>query len=131
MVDDDPLNIFLMEELLKAKSLECDSCFGGEMAITMVRNSILKFAEGTGEHYKLILMDYSMPEMDGPTAVREILRLYRESPFVTENQVPYICCCTAYNDKKFKKAALDAGMNHLLTKPISMQYIEQILNRLD
>ena len=60
-----------------------------------------------------------MPEMDGPTVAREIRRLFQESEHVTEAQIPYICCCTAYTDVEFKKTALAAGMNHFLNKPIS------------
>ena len=96
-----------------------------------VQERIKEFAEGTGELYKLILMDYSMPGMDGPTAVGEILRLYQESPHISADQFPFICCCTAYSEAQFKKAAMDAGMNHFLTKPISMENIENLLTLLD
>ena len=72
-----------------------------------------------------------MPGMDGPTTVREILRLYRESPHISIDQFPYICCCTAYSEEQFKNAAFDAGMNHFLTKPISMDNLENLLTLLD
>lgn len=72
-----------------------------------------------------------MPIMDGPTVAREIIRIYRESDLVTEAQVPYICCCTAYTDEQFKKNALAAGMNHFLNKPISKEMLDQLVTTLN
>lgn len=96
----------------------------------MVKRRLKEYAEGSCELYKLILMDFSMPGMDGPTTVREILRLYRESTNITPEQYPYICCCTAYSEQQYKNAAFDAGMNHFLSKPISMDQLEKLLTLL-
>ena len=46
--------------------------------------------------YKIVLMDYSMPEMDGPTTATEIKSLFKNSATLSESSAPYICCCTAY-----------------------------------
>lgn len=100
------------------------------MAIEKVKERIQMYAEGKGKLYQLILMDYSMPGMDGPTTVSKIIKLYQESPHVTEEQLPYICCCTAYPEQQFKMAAIDAGMSHFLTKPISMEQLEDLLTLL-
>ena len=36
VVDDDPMNIFLMSELLRSKSIECDKALKGQFAIDKV-----------------------------------------------------------------------------------------------
>ena len=68
-----------------------------------------------------------MPGMAGPEVAREIHRLYQESECVTEAKIPFICCCTAYTDGKFKRIALEAGMNHFLNKPVSKKELDQLV----
>ena len=52
--------------------------------------------------YKIIFLDYSMPEMDGPQVSLEINRILGEEQIM----VPYICCCTAYTEASFQTRAL-------------------------
>ena len=40
VVDDDPMNIFLMSELLLSKSIECDKALKGQVAIDKVKQRI-------------------------------------------------------------------------------------------
>ena len=40
VVDDDPMNIFLMSELLLSKSIECDKALKGQVAIDKVKGRI-------------------------------------------------------------------------------------------
>ena len=47
--------------------------------------------------YKLILLDFSMPDMNGPTVASIIRDLFDDSA-----DEPFICCCTAYGDETFK-----------------------------
>ena len=59
--------------------------------------------------YEIILLDYSMPEMDGPQVATEIRRIFQSSILLNEDKVPYICCCTAYaealfNDRRWQQA---------------------------
>ena len=63
--------------------------------------------------YALILMDYSIPEMDGPTCVSKIRSILSKS-----SQRPYICCVTAYSEEVYKRNALGNGMDEFMTKPI-------------
>lgn len=76
--------------------------------------------------YKLILMDYSMPQMTGVQCTREIRELISQNRFVEQ---PYICCMTAYTEKSFKKAALEAGMNDFVVKPIFKNQMTHLLKK--
>ena len=64
--------------------------------------------------YKLILLDYSMPELDGPSTAKEIRRISGQS-FENETQCltaePYICCVTAFQHEDYQEDALASGMN--------------------
>ena len=48
--------------------------------------------------FKLILMDYSLAEMNGPEITRQV-RTYLDENGIDQ---PYICCCSAYLDDAFK-----------------------------
>jgi CheY-like chemotaxis protein len=62
--------------------------------------------------YDIILMDISMPEMDGMTATREIRQLPGQ-----ESKIPIIAL-TAHSLSGEKERFIEAGMDDYLTKPI-------------
>ncbi len=66
--------------------------------------------------YKVIFLDYSMPVKDGPLVAIEIREICQKH----QVQVPYIVCATSYTEASFKREALDAGMNDVLSKPIQL-----------
>ena len=65
--------------------------------------------------YRLILLDYSMPLMDGPQAATKIRDILQE---VDQQSRPYICCVSSYQDQSFKDVAFASGMDEFITKPI-------------
>jgi CheY-like chemotaxis protein len=67
--------------------------------------------------YKLIMMDYSMPDCDGLEATRQIRKLLQKHSIEKQNQ-PHICLLTAYGDRKVKANAFEAGMDSHAHKPI-------------
>ena len=86
-------------------------------------------ASGYGEFYSLILLDYSLPNIDGPETARRIKKLYKdesESSFSAPPK-PYIVCLTAFTEKIFQENAESAGMSEFVCKPISIAKLKQIL----
>lgn len=74
IVDDQSFNIFALEAQLWAKGISCDSAISGRAAIELVHKRLKLIASGSGATmYNLILLDYSMPEMDGPMVAKAIL----------------------------------------------------------
>jgi CheY-like chemotaxis protein len=71
--------------------------------------------------YDLILMDYQMPRMDGPTAITRIRRLGYTGKIVglTGNVLD--------SDKEFMRTA---GANHVLSKPVQHTDFETIISEL-
>ena len=54
--------------------------------------------------YKLILLDYSMPDMDGPEVARQARAFFKEHSTSEEDRLdPFICCCTAYTEATFMR----------------------------
>ncbi|HEY8562771.1 MAG TPA: response regulator [Pyrinomonadaceae bacterium] len=69
----------------------------------------------------MVLMDLSMPKMDGVTAARRIRNL-------PETQAMPLICMTTYGEP-FRQAALEAGFNELLPKPFDIDLLIKIINR--
>ena len=71
--------------------------------------------------FKLVFLDFSMPDLDGP----DVARLIRATLKEQEIAQPFICCCSAYSDESFFEKAFSAGMDKYLVKPVSA---EEIIN---
>ena len=74
------------------------------------------------EHPDLILMDMSLPVMDGCQATR----LIRKRPELA--RVPIIAC-TAHNQWEWRSKAILAGCTDFMTKPIDSDNLTNILSR--
>ena len=79
------MNIFVIKEMLKVKGLDCESATSGDEALSKIQERIENVILGQGQLFKLILLDYSMPEMDGPAVATGIVKMYRNSTLVSEN----------------------------------------------
>ncbi|WP_255731597.1 ATP-binding protein [Phaeobacter sp. B1627] len=80
-------------------------------------------AEALAHRYRpqVILMDMSMPEVNGLEATQAIRRL--------DIPQPYIAALTANVDDTSRQACLDAGMDAFLSKPLSRQELLTLLIR--
>lgn len=82
----------------------------------------LEAIESFKHHFPdLILMDISMPKMDGLTATKTIRK------FDGASQIPIIAV-TAYG-KQFYERAIEAGCNTLIDKPVDFDSLEPLLNQ--
>ena len=91
IVDDCLFNVAALKSLIMMFDYECDNCSDGQEALEAVKDRM----ERNQPLYKLIMMDLSMPIMDGPTATREIRKIH-EVNGVTRDEQPFICCMSAY-----------------------------------
>ena len=76
IIDDDAFNVEILEMMVKDEGYSCDSALSGSEAIEMVLNRLEQVYHGQAQMYKLILLDFSMPGMNGPEtamALREIV----------------------------------------------------------
>ncbi|HEY0081787.1 MAG TPA: response regulator [Pyrinomonadaceae bacterium] len=113
VVDDTVDNLVIISLHLQQSGYRVVTATDGEEAI--------KVAALT--HPDLILMDISMPGLDGLGAARKI----RENP--TLRPVP-IVAVTAFTTEGFQRAAYDAGMEGYLTKPIDFERLNDLIRSL-
>ena len=113
VVDDTVDNLVIISLHLQQSGYRVVTATDGEEAI--------KVAALT--HPDLILMDISMPGLDGLGATRKI----REHP--TLRPVPVIAV-TAFTTEGFQRAAYDAGMEGYLTKPIDFERLNDLVRSL-
>lgn len=72
----------------------------------------------------MIFMDYEMPIMDGPTAAKEIRKLESEQSL---SRTP-IVALTAHAMEEHRDHCMDAGMDAVLHKPITLDALTAILD---
>jgi CheY-like chemotaxis protein len=70
------------------------------------------------EEFDIVLMDVQMPELDGIEATR-IIRDHEQG------QQPYIIAMTANAMKGDREVCIEAGMNDFISKPITLDSLQQ------
>ncbi len=114
MVEDNEANRILAIRLLEKL---------GYSAVA-VRNGLEAVEETARGEYPLVLMDCQMPEMDGFEATRAIRA--RESD--GHERLPIIAM-TANATDSHRDACLDAGMDDIVTKPVIIDVLAEVLAR--
>ena len=128
--DDDSFSIMAVKGLLTQFGLENDTASSGEYAISLIKQRLESCLEDGSDGpgmYKLIVMDYSMPGMDGPTtiaSIRKMLDAYRQKGKVGEVR---ICLLTAYASKDFKTQSISNLVDEFLNKPLLKPQLQQQL----
>ena len=105
VIDDDPLACEHAKLVLEKVGIHCETAASGAEAVEMVR---LRHARR--DPYRLILVDWQMPEMDGIETTRQIRA-------VVGNESAIIIL-TAYNWDDVYDEAVEAGVDSFLPKPL-------------
>jgi PAS domain S-box-containing protein len=113
LVEDGPANQLVLSAMLRHGGYRVDVADGGHAAIDAVG----------AKPYDLILMDVSMPDMNGMEATRRIRRLGGWAA-----DVP-IVAMTAHAVKGYRDECLAAGMNDYATKPIGKKDLRALVAR--
>ena len=113
LVEDTEDNRFMMRRLLEMAGYSVIEATNGEEAVRLAES----------EHPDLILMDLSLPIIDGLAATRAIRQLEGLK------QVP-IVAVSAHASSDFQAEALAAGCDSYTTKPIDFSELEQLIARL-
>ena len=117
LTEDNDLNAEIAAELLQEEGCTVDRAKDGVECVDMLE----KAANGT---YQIILMDVQMPVMNGYDAARVIRRMGDPQ----KANIP-IVAMTANAFSEDRQAALDAGMNDHIAKPIDMNILVSTLRK--
>ncbi len=118
LVEDNELNREIAQELLMESGIVVDTAEDGTEAVKKVEESEPGF-------YSLILMDIQMPVMNGYEATKAI----RALPDPALANIP-IVAMTANAFEEDRKAALEAGMNDHVPKPINVERLMGVIKDL-
>jgi CheY-like chemotaxis protein len=113
LVEDSEDNRSMMRRLLELDGYRVLEAVNGEQAIKRARE----------DRPDLILMDLSLPRVDGLAATRRIRQL------TDLRRVP-IVVVSAHDTAEFHREALAAGCDEYVTKPIDFGQLEDVLSRL-
>ena len=113
LVEDTEDNRFMMRRLLEMAGYHVIEAMNGEEAVKLAK---------TGSP-RLILMDLSLPVIDGLAATR----LIRKLPAL---QSTPIIAVSAHDTSDFQDEAVEAGCNSYVTKPIDFNQLEKLIEQL-
>ena len=115
IVDDSPLNRKMLLKIFRAAGHTCDEAEDGVVAVAKVKEMMSSDAKA----YSAILMDFVMPNMDGPTATRIIRESGYEAPIfgVTGNTID--------SDVDY---FLDSGADKVLAKPFDIKIFDRAMS---
>ncbi|MFH1303595.1 MAG: response regulator, partial [Planctomycetota bacterium] len=114
LVDDSPMNLILMDTLLKREGFETTTATNGQEAVTLAKS----------DHFDLIMVDLQMPAMNG----LEVTASIREFQKTTDRHTPIIAI-TANSDQRERDLCLAAGMNDYVSKPINPDKLRSCITR--
>ncbi|MFA0014918.1 response regulator [Vibrio lentus] len=113
VVEDNPTNQMVIKLILTRQGHEVFIASNGEEAIG--------FIEKDSDSIDIILMDVSMPVMDGLTTTKYMREANIQTPIVA---------LTAHTSVEDRFSCLDVGMNDFVTKPVRTKEITEAIDRL-
>ena len=118
LAEDVEINVDVLKELLEEVNMQVDWARNGRIAVEMFEKSAV------GE-YEAIFMDIQMPEMNGYEATRAI----RTSSHKLAKNIP-IYAMSANTFTEDINESFQAGMNGYLKKPIEIEEVYSILQKI-
>ena len=113
--EDNEINAEILAEILQMEGAVCEIVENGQLAVE-------RFTHAAEGEFDAILMDVQMPVMNGYEATVAIRALDRSDA----GQIPIIAM-TANAFAEDEKAALDAGMNAHVAKPLDMEQFKKVI----
>lgn len=120
VVDDNPLNVHFMREVLKKLGGVVESASDGTEAI-----EVYKRIRMWQDSFDLILMDENMPKMTGSEAAKIICNLEKSHGY---EHTPIVGISGDATEKQ-REASMAAGMDECIFKPVGLKKITEIFER--
>ena len=114
IVDDEPMNLLVAEDLLQTWNMKVETAGSGMEAIELCKNA----------EFDLIFLDHMMPEMDGVETLRELRKLWAD----TDHQ-PVVIAFSANVVSGAREMFLREGFDEFISKPIVSRELERLLRK--
>jgi len=114
LVEDYPDSREMLALLLEGMDYSVLPAANGKEALNAVRNNDID----------LVLTDFNLPDMTGPTVVRYIRKLNDRLAHIP------IVMLTAFDGDEYRVLAAEAGCNAFLTKPPDFDLLKRTIDRL-
>ena len=111
VVEDNPMNMELVVDLLESYGYDSAKAENGEMALEMVKE----------EAFDLVLLDMQLPKMDGT----DVLRIIKDDQQTKD--IPVIAL-TAHSMRGDEEKFLNAGCAGYMSKPIDIHKFKEIID---
>lgn len=118
VAEDNAVNRMVIKGLLSKLNITPELVENGLLALEMVRKAT--------QAYDVILMDCEMPEMDGFEATRSI----REFEKQRNLSATPVVALTAHALQEHRDAVFASGMNHYLSKPVTLDNLVGVFDRI-
>ncbi|OQE44401.1 hypothetical protein PENCOP_c002G07681 [Penicillium coprophilum] len=118
IVDDNDINLKILATFIRKLGCSYDTASNGLIA--------LKQVETSSRRYDLILMDLSMPVMDGLVSTSKIRQHEKDQGL----QPSRIMAVTGVASDTMQQAAMTAGVNDYLVKPLSLRKLKKLMEPL-
>ena len=112
LVDDNKMNLYVFQKLLKSTEIQPDTAVNGKEAIQRIKE----------KSYDIILMDHLMPEIDGVETL-EKMRAEDGNPLGDAKVIMVTANAVSGSEEIYKKA----GFDDFMVKPVSGKGLEKIL----
>ncbi|SDI41838.1 Signal transduction histidine kinase [Propionivibrio dicarboxylicus] len=107
VVDDNASAREIISEMLDSMTFQVTAVASGEEALSAVT-----LAADSGTPFELAYVDWQMPDLDGIATAQAI----RTLPVA---KTPRVVMMTAFSHEELQEASRDAGVEHILTKPLN------------
>ncbi|PSK36593.1 Hybrid signal transduction protein dokA [Elsinoe australis] len=119
LVDDNKVNVDLLVRFVQKFKMPHEAAYNGQEAL----DAFSKANQGSGRRFDYILMDISMPVMDGIEATRRI-RAFEEENRIARTT---IIALSAFASADTQAAAKAQGVDTYLTKPVKFAQLQSLL----
>ena len=113
IVEDEPAQRRILEEMVKRFGFDVSTADSGMRALEQLRGP-------QGGTFELVILDLVMPEMDGITAVRQIMSMDPNAKIIM---------CTSMGQQALVVEAIQAGAKSFITKPFQPPKILETISK--
>jgi PAS domain S-box-containing protein len=107
VVDDNPSSREIISNMLSSMGLRVDQAATGTTALALLQQAVEE------DPYKVIIMDWKMPGLDGIATVRAIQAIERLK------SLPTVIMVTAFGREEVREAAVGVPISSFITKPVT------------